>query len=312
MTTVARKILHYLSIDNRPQTPLEIAQNLKLNPNTVRARLSELRKKGKVLKEFEHHYVIAAAHGVEVVCPRVQNLQVRVGVPVRVEHRGPPGSGFKESVIEMGDLSVVLQFGYQKQQVNYQVSTPRGLDLDGFRAVHVAVGKQLQIMGYKSPGPGDWWVIKYELLFDHGRVRMESVKALTWQALDGTLEKYYNRDSGLRREIRSTNVIAVQDLEHLLTGGMAHYQYQQGLNVLRVEVGHLTEGLRGIHDQYRDMLEMFKASHKASIRLIDQVDALFTVSSRDRWDKARVLREDGSFVLMGMDVGLRTQLEEEA
>ena len=108
MTSIPNRILNYLSIEARPQTSLEIAQNLKLNENTVRARVSELCEKGMVLKKFEHHYLIAVGYGV-MGLPRVQNLQVRVGVGVRVVHRGLPGSGFRVSVVGVDDLSVVLR-----------------------------------------------------------------------------------------------------------------------------------------------------------------------------------------------------------
>jgi len=269
MITVKHKIIQLLEDTSRPLAPLEIAQNLKANRNTVRARLSELRKKGMVLRVFKHHYTITTTHG--VVPPRVQNLQVKAGVPVRVEHRGPPGSGYKESVIKMGDLSVILQFGYRNQQVNYQVSTPRGLDLDGFRAVHVAVGKHLQVMGYKSPSPDDWMVIEYELLFGHSSVKMEGVKALTWRALDGSLEKYYNKDSGLRREIRPTTELPVRDLEHLLQGGMAQYQVTQGLSLIAKMVGDSIKSQKNTNRLVSDLTKVVGALANAQIRMQDSI-----------------------------------------
>lgn len=269
MTTVKHQILQLLENVSRPLSPLEIALNLKANRNTVRARLSELRKKGMVLREFKHHYTITITHG--VTPPRVQNLQVKAKVPVRDEHRGPPGSGYKESVLKMGDLSVILQFGYQNQQVNYQVSTPRGLDLDGFRAVHVAVGKHLQFMGYDSPGPDEWKVIEYELLFGHSSVKMEGVKALTWRALDGSLEKYYNKDLGLRREIRPSTEIPVQDLEHLLQGGMAQYQVTQRLGLIAKMIGDSIESQKNNNRLLTELIKVVGALANAQVKMQDSI-----------------------------------------
>lgn len=269
MTTAARRILRFLAAVDHPVTPREIAQNLKLNPNTVRPRLSELRRDGLIIREYRGHYSTTLTYGVTGL-PRVQNLQVLASLPVRLEHKGSRGSGFKVAVISLGDLSVMLQFGYQNQQVNYQVSTPRGLDLDGFRAVHVAVGLQLRIMGYEHPLPEDWLVIKYELLNDYGSVLLEGVKSLTWRALDGTLEKYYNKDVGLRREVRPATELPVQDLEHLLQGGMASYQVQQGLAILVKNQQAQAESQKFTNRVIVDLATRMEALTEALYRLIDR------------------------------------------
>ena len=273
MTTVAQKILHLLSLSDRPLRPCEIAQETKIKANQVRARLTELRRADKVRRDFPGHYMCDPRYGVGRSLPRVQNLQVQAGVPVRLEHKGRPGRGHVERIV-WGDLSITIQFGFKNQQVNYYVGAPRGLDLDGYRLCQTVVEERLARMGYLAPPRGDWMVIRYELLFDHQSVVLEGVKCLTWKDLEGTLEKYYNKDEGMRREIRSSKPTSVRDLEALIQGGVTANTVLQGLNVLRSDVSSLVDVVKGIQYSYREMLEMFKADHDAVIRLVDAVEKL--------------------------------------
>lgn len=272
MTSITRKILHYLSIVDRPQTPREIAQNLKLNPNTVRARLSELRKKGMVLRQFTHHYMISPTYGVGSKSPpRVQNLRVTArDVPVTrsetiVRELPGPDVGGPDT------LRIRITFGKKRGIISYTVKAPMGLDLYGLRLVHELVEMETWLRGYQDL---DWRAVNFEFLWDDQAVRLEGVQAVTFDDLTGTLEKYYNKGLGHRRELRGSSGARIQDLEALIQGGISSHQNLQGLNVLRGEVQHLTEALKGIHYQYRDMMEMFKASQAASTRLIDRVDDL--------------------------------------
>lgn len=273
MTSIARKILHYLSVVDRPQTPLEIAQNLKLKPNMVRARLSELRKKGMVLRPFTHHYLCDPTYGVGSKSPpRVQNLVISArNIPVtrhEVIVRDLPGPGAQ------GDdgLRIRLTFGKKRGLIHYKVKAPMGLDFYGLRLVHEIVSMETWLRGYEDL---DWRAVNFEFLWDDQSVRLEGVQAVTFSDLAGTLEKYYNKGLGHRRELRGGRGARVQDLEALIQGGITSQQALQGLNVLRGEVQHLTEAVKGIHYQYRDMLEMFKASLETSTRLVDQVSDLF-------------------------------------
>ena len=73
-------------------------------------------------------------------------------------------------------------------------------------------------MGYRVRD--DWRVVRYELLLDHEGVLLEGVRSLTWRDLEGTLEKYYNREAGMRRELRGSRPASVGDLEALIRGGV--------------------------------------------------------------------------------------------
>jgi len=252
--------------------PLEIAQNLKSNPNTVRARLSELRKRGDVHRLHPGRYTITPTYGVGSKSPpRVQNLHIsargvevtRHEVVVR-ELPGPHGG-------EADTLRIRLVFGKKRGIIHYKVKAPRGLDLYGLRLVHELVETETWLRGYQDL---DWRAVNFEFLWDDQSVRLEGVSAVTFTDLVGTMEKYYNKGMGMRRELRGSGGARIQDLEALIQGGITSQQALQGLNVLRGEVQHLTDAIKGIHYQYRDMLEMFKASSESSTRLITLVDDL--------------------------------------
>ena len=56
-------IIKYLTSQTRPQSSGEIAENTGLNQNTVRARLSELKKSGHVFSPYYGVYLINSAYG---------------------------------------------------------------------------------------------------------------------------------------------------------------------------------------------------------------------------------------------------------
>lgn len=264
MTTISRKILHFLELMDRSLGPLEIAQNLKLNPNTVRARLSELRRRGDVHRPIPGQYTIDPTYGVGFKTPpRVQNL--------RVTARGAAVDRSETVVRDLDDLRIRITFGKKRGIISYTVKAPRGLDPYGLRLAHELVTMEAFLRGFEGL---DWRAVNFEFLWDDQSVRLEGVTAVTFNDLMGTLEKYYNKDQGLRRELRGAQGVRVQDLEALIQGGITSYQNLQGLSVLRTEVQRLTESVKGIHYQYRDMLAMFKADHDAVLRLVDSVDVL--------------------------------------
>ena len=100
-TIASYVILQVLSVQDRSVSSSEIAQKTGLNPSSVRARLSELRKKGLVHRDYPGAYSIEPTYGVGIlgrVPPRVQNLRVTArGVKVRVHD---------DAVVKVGDLVV--------------------------------------------------------------------------------------------------------------------------------------------------------------------------------------------------------------
>ena len=264
----AQKILRFLSKVSHPVTPSVISHNTKINANIVRARLSELRNGGKVIRAFRGHYTCNSGYGVGRPPPKVQNLQIQGKTLIREEHKGKPSKGHWEC-IDCGDVSIKIQFGYKRQQVTYYVGASRGLDLYGYRLAHTLVVERLASMGYEAH---DWVVIRCELLFDYESVLLEGVKSVTWSDLEGTLEKYYNKPEGMRREIRATKPTSVRDLEALIMGGVTTNIALQGLHVLSTDISELTNAVKSINYGYRDMMKIFKADHEAVFRLVNYIE----------------------------------------
>ena len=268
VTTDSLEILRVLGKVDHPVTPSEISKNTGIAANIVRARLSELRKSGKVIRAFRGHYACVSGYGVERPPPKVQNLQIQGKTPIREEHKGEPSKGHWE-IIDCGDLSIRIQFGYKRKQITYYIGASRGLDLYGYRLAHTLVVERLARMGYEAH---DWVVIRCELLFDYESVLLEGVKSVTWSDLEGTLEKYYNKPEGMRREIRATKPTSVRDLEALIMGGITTNMVLQYLHVLSTDISELTDAVKGIYYSYRDMMKVFKADHDAVFRFVNYIE----------------------------------------
>ena len=264
LTTHTLIILKFLSKVEHPVTPSVISQKTGIKVNIVRARLGEMMRSGKIIRPFRGHYVCDSRYGVGRPPPKVQNLQIQGKTSIREEHKGEPSKGHWER-IDLGDLSINIQFGYKRKQITYYIGASRGLDLYGYRLAHTLVVERLASMGYEAH---DWVVIRCEFLFDYEGVLLEGVKSVTWSDLEGTLEKYYNKPEGMRREIRATKPTSVRDLEALIMGGITTNMVLQRLDVLSTEHSKLTDAVKGIYYSYRDMLKVFKADHKAVFRLV--------------------------------------------
>jgi len=268
VTTYSQEILRFLRKVDHPVAPSVISQNTGIAANIVRARLSELRKSGEVVRPFRGHYTCNSGYGVGRPPPKVQNLQIQGKTSIREEHKGEPSKGHWER-IDCGDLSIRIQFGYKRKKITYYIGASRGLDLYGYRLAHTLVVERLASMGYEAH---DWVVIRCELLFDYESVLLEGVKSVTWSDLEGNLEKYYNKPEGMRREVRATKPTSVRDLEALIMGGITANTVLQGLHVLSTDISGLTDAVKGIHYSYRDMMKVFKADHEAVFRLVNYIE----------------------------------------
>jgi len=266
LATVKQKILNLLQGIDRLLTPKEIASFTKTNYNTVRRVLTSLVRDGLVVREFRGHYRLKPIHGLGSA-PRVQNLfVVAEGVGVRrsevfVWEFGGVEGGFRVRVL----------FGVKRGRVSWSVRAPLGLDLYGLRLVRRVVELECEKRGYRDL---KWMVRNYELLWDERGIRFEGVKAVTLEDLDGTMEKYYNKHYGVRREVRSSRPTRIEDLVALVQGGLPTYQVVQGVGVLEKRIDELT---RAIKEQNRLNYEMFRiqqANQEALYRLIDKIGKL--------------------------------------
>lgn len=252
---ISEQIISFLEKVSRPASPFEIAGELGLNANSVRPALSRLLDQGLIRRPFRGYYCTEPTHGVGLVPPRFQNLRVFVrDVPVRLEHKGPPREGYKEP-IQVGDLSITIQFGFKRKRITYEVATSRGLDLEGFQLTHRLVQERLARMGYDTEG-WTWWLMG-EVFWDYLGVRLEGMKCITWDDFNGTMEKIYSKGQSTRREISFSNPVVVHEIESVITGGMVQNQIMQGLGLLVTKIDRLTDAVGFMARNYQAFQEGF-------------------------------------------------------
>jgi len=232
--------------------PWEVAEGLGLNPRSVRARLSELRRRGRVVRPFHGFYLIDEVDG--GVLPRVQNLVV-VGDVVCgcvVEH---------ERVERVwGGLRVFVEFGVRFNRVSWVLACGGGVDLVGLRLCRAFVEALVECRGLVV---GVWFVHNVEQLRDFMGVRLDGLSCLTLDALDSFLEKVYERDCGVRREVRSSRVRGLDELVGLLQGDVPEYMVVRGLHLLQEDVAGMRGGLDRVVDHVVALNRIVKAQRRS-------------------------------------------------
>ena len=120
---IRSRILAYLEEKGYPVSPWEIAQKLNIKPNSVRPRLLELLREGKISRPNRGYYLNKPIHGVGEVLPRVHNLVLYLK-PYPLESKIHDYDG------RLFDSRLRIQFGFKRQRVTWYLSNDRGLDLD--------------------------------------------------------------------------------------------------------------------------------------------------------------------------------------
>lgn len=260
-------IVHqYISTIGYPVRPLEIAQKLNLNPDSVRSLLSRMVSKGLLSRPSYGFYALSPTHGLGVRQGgvRVQNLVVVAeGVPVLASD---------EVVVGIMDLvSVRVSFGVKRGRVSYHVGVPLGLDIVGLVLIHHVVLGEVSVRGYCVPEEA-WIVRNVEFLMDYSGFRLEGFEACTFWGLVGVLEKYYNR-SGVRREVRASPVgVRVGELRALLEGGVDVAQVHRRLNVIDEELRGVKVSLKGLTRMTFDGVKLNEAILNAFLRARERAE----------------------------------------
>lgn len=243
-------ILQHLSDIGYPVGPREIAQNLKINPNTVRARLSGLMDKGLISRPSWGKYLINIRQGMSLIGggPRAQNVIVQVDAQVRESD---------EVRLELDRfLSLQIWFGMQRQRITYRVGVPYGLDVLGLVLVHHVVERELLARGYDAPPWDAWQLVDCEFFTDYNGFRLEGLQSATFSGMIGQLEKYYNKN-GIRREVRVGKLkgVGLREIRTLLEGGVDAAQTHRRLDILEVRVEELTDAIKGGNRMVQATLE---------------------------------------------------------
>lgn len=277
--TQIERIYEYIRKADRPVTPLEISDALNINRKTTRARISELRKTGKIARAFHGHYTCDKVHGgrefAEVAFGgvRVQNLHVVSGRlskrVVRAERVEKEWAGVGAD--NTGFLKVVVEFGVSFNRVNWRLVAPDGVDLHGLRLARAYVEALLMGRGFGGFG---WMVRNVEQFRDFMGVRLEGLKSVTLDNLDSTLEKMYQKSYGLRHEVRTSKLMGLDEMQALIQGGVPTMNIVQGVNLMVQEVRNQGDTMRRMMDYMAELNKSVKANTEGVYRLADHYDEL--------------------------------------
>lgn len=231
-----KKIQDTLAAADRPLFPKEISSMAGLNHSTVRVYLRRLLKEGLVKQPFRGVYesIVTKPTYVEGP-PRVQDLRLRVkrAVPVK----------FADHVEEYGQVRIRVKWGTRRQQITGTVSCPQGLDLESLSfAVHrfkVIAGGWEGVL----PRDSEVEVVSVELLHDYEDLRLDGLKCVTLRSFLGSLEKIYNKDPGLRAEVK-VKPDKIESIYALLRGGVTQYNLIQSSFAIDRRLEDLTAAIK--------------------------------------------------------------------
>ena len=268
MKGTKEKIIHCLQSSEYSLSPKQIASFTKINYNTVRRILSQLRRLGIIKRQHRGYYDPLPRDGVgkDVLgfLPRVQNLAVIwEGVGIRKSEKVVYEFDGEEETC----FRIIIIFGLKRGNVFWTCKAPVGLDLYGLRLAVKWVESECEKRGLLNP---HWRVRNFEFLWDQGGIRLEGVEAVTIEDLDSTLEKYYNKGEGIRREVRSSRSIPMRDLTSLIQGGMTTYQVVQGVGDVDARIRELTEAMKGTNILLKDLIEISKANQQALYKVLNK------------------------------------------
>jgi len=250
-----------------PVSPYSVSKDLNLNPNSVRARLSELSRFGPVERVFHGHYSIAPTYRVgEEIRPLIHDLRA-VAVVERV-FKSDEWSYEYETMGHDGldTFKVWLQFGKKRNKITCGIKSPLGLDLDKFRLVRRLVECELARRDYVWPME---WSVTVHFNKDYFGIRLDGLKCITWDDIDGIMVRFYNKGKGLRREVVTGRPISLLEVEALLQGGMSVYQVVQAQMSTTYAVKDMVEKIDKMSWLNHQILKQQQSILEALYRLLD-------------------------------------------
>jgi hypothetical protein len=288
------KILEFMRYQEDPLSPFSIAKSLHFKGSSTRARLSELSHQGLLERVGPGLYSITPRDGVGN--PRIQNfLAVAHPSPALTQARlkrleglglvrfdgreyqhlyefqGPPQG-------DEGQVILRLRFGLKRNKITWSIKAALGLDFYGFMFCYGLVKCVLARCGIVIPeeGPVDpekpalFLVRQAEFLHDRFSIAMDGVKALTLRDFQGNLEKIYNKDYGVRREIRATDLRPVHELMAFYQGGLPTFMVAQASYDIAREVGRNTEAIKYLNKNQAELTRLNNEILKALWRILDE------------------------------------------
>jgi len=237
MVTLKERILDELKKASEPLTPKQVHVRTRIRHNTVRVYVRQLRTEGLVDQPYPGAYSYKTQPRCEEPPPRVQNLILSVAAPWlrnKIET-------IKEQV---GDVGIRIIFGVKRRKVTGLISREQGMD---YTQTIMALELFRLFIAQRTDQDIDYDKIEVhscEFLEDYSQLRLDGVKCVTVKSFLGDLERVYNREHGLRSEVK----VQPQDVNTIMTllkGGVSSYNILQGQFLMVQKIEHLTEAVKG-------------------------------------------------------------------
>jgi hypothetical protein len=249
--TAKDTIIDHLRVLDRPQTSFEIAEHTGLNPATVRARLSELKRAGHVYCPYPRVYQINSGYGggfgaSEVSTFRVQNLRVvsEADLGRGINHHSEcvwEWPGFESNT---GAVKLRVELGSRFNRVNWVLSASEGLDIQTIRIARSLVELYLHSIGFPEDCEYNWQVRNHEELRELFGVKLEGITSFTLDSLESVWLKVYSKKYGTRIECKSNRIMTFDEFVAVLLGPMPEYNLVVAVNENTKSVKDLVEATK--------------------------------------------------------------------
>ena len=272
------KILEFLRALDRPVSPFFVSKSLGINPNSTRARIHDLSRVGLLERVAPGLYAIVPTHGVGRP-PRIQNFtavahpspSIQVSESWEYVFSGPPGG-------DEGKVRVALSFGRKRNKITWTIRAPLGLDYYGLMFSYALVQCELARKGYTvRDEPGDlerpecFMVRVAELLDDKIGLGLEGIKCLTFRDLKGNFEKIYEKQYGIRREVRFTEQRPISEILALYQGGLPSFMVAQSSYDVARSVEKNTETLKYLYRNQAELTRITNSVLNALWKILDKM-----------------------------------------
>lgn len=237
VVTVKEQITDELKKAFDPLTPKQISVRTRINHNTVKVYVRHLLVEKLIVQPYPGAYSYKTHPRCEEPLPRVQNLVLSTSAT----WLSTPTEEIEEQI---GDIGLRVVFGVKRRKITCYISRDRGMDcsqvamaVELFR-LHVALRTDHTLASDRME------VHSCEFLQDYEQLRLDGVRCVTVKSFLGALERVYNRNRGIRSEVK----VQPQDVTSIMTllkGGVSTYNILQGQFMMVQEIKHLTDAVKG-------------------------------------------------------------------
>jgi len=229
-------ILNALNSVDEPITPKEIAFRADLNHSTVRVYLRELVKEGRIKRVFHGHYVKILTPRVEEEPPRIHNLVLHLDAPTL-------SKGVKPFVKCYGDVKIQVLFGCKRRKITGYMSCDAGLDYNGCVLAIEKFKDIVQAQAGLEASDQDIKVKNCHFNQDFQAIRLDGLTCISVRSFLGSLERIYNKGSGIRSEVQ-VKPDSLESIYMLLKGGVYSYNITEELLRMNDKLNNLTEAIK--------------------------------------------------------------------